>query len=225
MSLHFTSQTGPWKLGNCPWCPHLDIWRLPKRAIQWQKPHRCRLQHLDKDDKVSSLQPHSAGILKHSQLMPTSIFLGGEKLTNLHQPSLSSSPSHTQIQQPRLFERPLALASRNDDSWGVSPSSSLFQRGKHWKTTQKIVTKWWNHQNPEIFVWRYRDWDTTKIGMDGLYHGVWRRIVCTTTSSSVWIGAPQSWRTPSRGTCPPKSRSRRHIVATCIRGVPNPSEA
>ena len=83
MSLHFTSQTGPWKLGNCPWCPHLDIWRLPKRAIQWQKPHRCRLQHFDKDDKVSSLQPHSAGILKHSQLMPTSIFLGPKT----HQPA------------------------------------------------------------------------------------------------------------------------------------------
>ena len=238
MSLHFTSQTGPWKLGNCPWCPHLDIWRLSKRAIQWQKPHRCRLQHLDKNDKVSSLQPHSAGILKHSQLMPTSIFLGGEKLTNLHQPSLSSSPSHTQIQQPRLFERPLALASRNDDSWGVSPSSSLFQRGKHWKSTQKIVndgtTKTQRYLSEAIAIGI-----RPRLGCsDGLYHGECEthclhhdffvrldRSLLLSLQTRTTLGAPQSWRTPSRGTCPPKSRSRTHIVATCIRGVPNPSEA
>jgi hypothetical protein len=100
------------------------------------------------------------------------LFFWGQKLTNLHQPSLSSSPSHTQIQQPRLFERPLALAS-NDNSWGVSPSSSLFQRGKHWKTTKKIVndgtTKSQRYLSEAIAIGI-----RPRLGCsDGLYHGVW----------------------------------------------------
>ena len=146
------------------------------------------------------------------------LFFWGQKLTNLHQPFLSSSPSHTQIQQPRLFERPLALAS-NDNSWGVSPSSSLFQRGKHWKTTKKNC-QWWNHQIPEIFVWSYRDWDTTKIGMFrwALPWSV-RRIVCTTTSSSVWIGPyfclskrGPLWGLPSLGERQVEERAHQNLV-------------